>query len=104
MSTRELDSAPDIPGEQTGGPRLDELESENRRLREANRELRRANTALAREWISRRDAGAASAIHRATASERTLLRSQGWDEWPRPLRFLVSIALRARRLRERLRG
>lgn len=80
------------------------LELENRRLREANEELRRANAALARDAMARQDSGAASAIHRATAAERTLLRSQGWDEWPKPLRLLVGVALRLRRLRERIRA
>jgi hypothetical protein len=103
MST-ELERRSEVAADVAAGDREAELERENRRLREANRELRRANLALARDWISRRDSGAAAAIHRATEAERTLLRSQGWDEWPKPLRFLVSIALRARKLRQRLRG
>lgn len=84
--------------------RLATLERENERLREANRELRRANAGLARDHIGRDQSAAASALHRATAAERNLLRSQGWDEWPQPLRFLVMIAVKLRRLRLRLRG
>jgi len=82
----------------------EELERRVRELERANEELRRANSELARERISRSDSGAASAIHRATAAERDLLRSQGWDEWPRPLRFLVGIAIKLRRWRMRVRG
>ena len=81
-----------------------EVELENRHLREANEELRRANAALARDAIARSDAGAASALHRATVAERAMLRTQGWDEWPRPLRFAVAIGLRLRKLRYRLFG
>ena len=82
----------------------EELRREVARLQEANAELRRANAALARERRPRMDSAAASAIHRATAAERVYLRSQGWDEWPRPLRWLVQVALVARRLKDRVRG
>ena len=81
-----------------------ELERRVAQLERANEELRRANAELARERIGRTDSGGASAIHRATAAERDLLRSQGWDEWPKPLRFLVGIAIKLRRLKARLRG
>ena len=81
-----------------------DLEARVERLERANAELRRANAELARERIGRADSGGASAIHRATAAERDLLRSQGWDEWPKPLRFLVQIAIKLRRLKARLRG
>ena len=81
-----------------------QLERENRRLREANEELRRANRALARDAMARYDSGAAGAIQRATVAERALLRTQGWNEWPLPLRFAVGIGLRLRKLRNRLRG
>lgn len=81
-----------------------ELERRVERLERANEELRRANAELARERLGRADSGAASAVHRATAAERDLLRSQGWDTWPKPLRFLVGIAIRIRRLRAWLRS
>jgi hypothetical protein len=81
-----------------------ELEARIERLERANEELRRANAELARERIGRTDSGAASAIHRATAAERDLLRSQGWDTWPKPLRFLVGIAIKLRRLKARVRA
>ncbi len=80
------------------------LERRVEQLERANEELRRANLELARERISRSDSGGASAIHRATAAERDLLRSQGWDEWPKPLRFLVGIAIKLRRLKARIRS
>jgi len=73
-------------------------------LERANEELRRANMELARERIGRSDSGGASALHRATAAERDLLRTQGWDDWPRPLRFLVQIAIKLRRWRMRFRS
>ena len=82
----------------------DALERRVRELERANEELRRANLELARERIARSDSGGASALHRATAAERDLLRSQGWDEWPKPLRFLVQIAIKLRRAKARLRG
>ncbi len=81
-----------------------DLERRVEQLERANEELRRANAELARERIGRTDSGAASAIHRATAAERDLLRSQGWDEWPKPLRFLVGIAIKLRRLKARIRS
>ena len=81
-----------------------DLERRVEQLEQANEELRRANAELARERIGRTDSGAASALHRATAAERDLLRSQGWDDWPRPLRFLVGIAIRLRRLKARIRS
>jgi hypothetical protein len=79
-----------------------ELEARVERLEEANRELRRANAELARSASARTGSGGATALARATEAERTLLRSQGWDEWPRPLRFIVQIALKLRKLRERI--
>jgi hypothetical protein len=81
-----------------------ELERRVERLERANEELRRANAELARDRLGRTDSGAASALHRATAAERDLLRSQGWDEWPKPLRFLVGIAIKLRRLKARIRS
>jgi len=79
-----------------------ELEARVARLEEANRELRRVNAELARDASARTGSGGATALAKATEAERTLLRSQGWDEWPKPLRFLVQIALKLRKLRERI--
>jgi hypothetical protein len=84
-----------------------ELEAARRRvaqLERANAELRRVNGELARQRIGRSDSAAASAIHRATAAERELLRAESWDHWPRPMRILVSMVIRLRKLAARLRG
>lgn len=95
------EAPPDRPGVEVS-ERERELEARVGRLEQANRELKRVNAELARDARSRTGSGAATALARATAAERTLLRSQGWDEWPKPLRFLVQIALKLRKLRERI--
>jgi hypothetical protein len=86
--------------------RTDELEAARRevaRLEHANAELRRVNAELAKRPFALSDSAAAAAVHRATGAGRTLLRAEGWDDWPRWLRITVAIGLRISRLKERLR-
>ena len=103
MSTpppREPEAAVDAPARET---ELETALREVERLEHANDELRRVNAELARRPFALNDSAAAAAVHRATAAGRTLLRAEGWDEWPRWLRALVSIGLRLSRLKTRLR-
>ncbi len=96
------EGAIDAPSPEAG-PELDAAKREIARLERANAELRRVNAELAKRPFALSDSAAASAVHRATGAGRTLLRAEGWDEWPRWLRFLVAIGLRMSRIRARLR-